>query len=264
MRRKYFFFDIDGTLTSNPQGGNIPASTKAAIRELRKKGHFLAIATGRAYAMAEAYLDEFDFDNMVSDGGNAVTINRVLQGIEPLDKDCALALIDECEAKGIPWGVSYENARYRWCKNTDFLERTKDSYMETKINPDLNVHELSEIYKVYVCCDEAGEAAILGLKDVPYARYHPDYVFVEPDDKAKGIYTIMDYFHAPYEDVVVFGDGKNDLKMFREEWTSIAMGNAIPELKAKAAFVTKSVNDGGIAYACRHFGWIDGDENEDA
>lgn len=264
MRKKYFFFDIDGTLTSDPQGGNIPASTKAAICELREKGHFLAIATGRSYAMAKDYLDEFDFDNMVSDGGNAVTINRVLQGIEPLDKACAVALIDECEEKGIAWGVSYENAPYRWCKNEAFMKCTKDSYMETRIDPKLDVHELSQIYKVYVCCKETDEASIQGLKSVPYARYHPEYVFVEPDDKAKGIYTIMDYFHAPYEDVVVFGDGKNDLKMFREEWTSIAMGNAIPELKAKAAFVTKHVNDGGIAYACRHFGWIDGDDHEDA
>lgn len=43
----------------------------------------------------------------------------------------------------------------------------------------------------------------------------------------------MDHFGAPYEDVVVFGDQKNDLKMFRDEWTSIAMGNAIDELKEK-------------------------------
>ena len=67
----------------------------------------------------------------------------------------------------------------------------------------------------------------------------------------------MDHFGAPYEDVVVFGDQKNDLKMFRDEWTSIAMGNAIDELKEKADFVTKNADDDGIEYACKHFGWID-------
>ena len=67
----------------------------------------------------------------------------------------------------------------------------------------------------------------------------------------------MDHFNAPYKDVVVFGDQKNDLKMFTDEWTSIAMGNAIDELKEKATFVTKNADDNGIEYACQHFGWID-------
>ncbi|MEI3234431.1 MAG: HAD hydrolase family protein [Intestinibacter bartlettii] len=55
--------------------------------------------------------------------------------------------------------------------------------------------------------------------------------------------SILDYYHAPYEDAVVFGDNKNDLKMFRDEWTSIAMGNAIDELKERATFVTKDAVD---------------------
>ena len=59
------------------------------------------------------------------------------------------------------------------------------------------------------------------------------------------------------QDVVVFGDNTNDIKMFRPEWTSIAMGNAVEELKKIADFVTKDADDGGIEYACRHFGWID-------
>ncbi|MBF1057658.1 MAG: HAD hydrolase family protein, partial [Peptostreptococcus sp.] len=56
---------------------------------------------------------------------------------------------------------------------------------------------------------------------------------------------------------VVFGDNTNDIKMFRPEWTSIAMGNAVEELKKIADFVTKDADDGGIEHACRHFGWID-------
>lgn len=35
-------------------------------------------------------------------------------------------------------------------------------------------------------------------------------------------------------DVVVFGDGKNDLSMFSKEWTCVAMENAVCALKEKA------------------------------
>lgn len=44
--------------------------------------------------------------------------------------------------------------------------------------------------------------------------------------------------------------------MFRDEWTSIAMGNAIDELKEKATYVTTSCDQDGIYNACVYFGWI--------
>ncbi len=80
---------------------------------------------------------------------------------------------------------------------------------------------------------------------------------MEPGDKSVSIKAIVDYFGGNYEDVVVFGDEKNDLSMFSDEWTSIAMGNAIDELKKKATYVTKNAWDDGIYYACQHFGWVD-------
>ena len=39
---------------------------------------------------------------------------------------------------------------------------------------------------------------------------------------------------------------------------SIAMGNAVEDLKRIATFVTKPVTQDGIFHACRHFGWIRG------
>lgn len=67
---------------------------------------------------------------------------------------------------------------------------------------------------------------------------------------------MMDHFGAPYGQVVVFGDGTNDISMFRKEWISIAMGNACRELKERANFITRRVEEDGIQYACRRFGWI--------
>ena len=67
---------------------------------------------------------------------------------------------------------------------------------------------------------------------------------------------MMNYLNAPLEDVVVFGDDMNDLVMFDERWTSIAMGNACDELKQKATYVTKNNIEDGIYDACVQFGWI--------
>ena len=43
----------------------------------------------------------------------------------------------------------------------------------------------------------------------------------------------------------MFGDGSNDVSMFLPEWTCVAMGNAIDELKARADFVTTDADKDG-------------------
>ena len=139
MTKKYFFFDVDGTLTTQNPGGTILPSTLKTLEKLKENGHFVALATGRSYLYA-------------------------------LD----------------------------------------------------------------------------GLK-----RFN-----IEPDDKSVGIKKMMDILNAPMDDVVVFGDGHNDITMFQMAKTSIAMGNAIDQLKETATFVTKSCDEDGIEYACQHFGWI--------
>lgn len=51
-------------------------------------------------------------------------------------------------------------------------------------------------------------------------------------------------------DVMVFGDSRNDGSMLSIDFgATIAMGNAEPEIKEKAKFVTKSNTEGGVAYA---------------
>ena len=254
--KKYFFFDIDGTLTTGFPKHIVPESTKKTLKKLVENGHFIAIATGRSHAMAHHFLDELGFDNMVSDGGNGITLNRKLINIEPLDKDKCIALIEELEEKNIPWGVSFDNSNVRHTKDSRFYEVTKDSYMGTVIDKNLDIYSFENFFKVYIACSREVEKTIETLKCMPYTRFCDEYFFVEPDDKSVGIKKIMDHFDAPYKDVVVFGDQKNDMKMFRDEWMSIAMGNAVPELKEMADFITKRSDDDGIEYACEHFGWI--------
>ena len=71
--RKFFFFDIDGTLTT-PLTNDYPDSTREAIKELKDNGHFVAIATGRMQADAWEVAKALGICAAVSDGGNALTI----------------------------------------------------------------------------------------------------------------------------------------------------------------------------------------------
>ncbi|MGM9533076.1 HAD family hydrolase, partial [Intestinibacter sp.] len=48
MKKKYFFFDIDGTLTDRSTNEIVP-SAKEAVKKLQEAGHFVCINTGRAH-----------------------------------------------------------------------------------------------------------------------------------------------------------------------------------------------------------------------
>ena len=51
MKKKYMFFDIDGTLTDNATKKIVPSAQKTLDR-LQEAGHFVAIATGRAHYLS--------------------------------------------------------------------------------------------------------------------------------------------------------------------------------------------------------------------
>ena len=254
-KKRYLFFDIDGTLAAGGYGNTyIPDSTVEALEKLRAAGHFLCIATGRLQALAVDYMHELGFRNMVSDGGYGVTIEDVFMGATPLPKDKIVALVDECAAKGIPWAIQTNNTLVRSAPDRRFEDFTHDIYMKTEVIPGLDPRDYDKLYKMYVACLPGEEQSLKALKELPWCRFQKEYIFVEPSDKAVGIRRIMDHFHADYKDAIVFGDAMNDMSMFIDDWTKVAMGNAIPELKAAADYVATDVEEDGIYNACEALG----------
>lgn len=67
--------------------------------------------------------------------------------------------------------------------------------------------------------------------------------------KAEGVALLARDIGVDPSDVLVIGDGTNDLSMFAWAGRSIAMGQASPEVRAAADEVTASVEDDGVALA---------------
>lgn len=255
MRRKYCFFDYDGTLRSRELDA-VPQSAQAALEMLRARGHFVALATGRLQSDALEMVADLGIDTMVADGGNSITIEGRLVDIEGMPLEPARALVHRLDAMGWPWAVNHENARTCLTRDERYASRLSRLYYKPIIVPDLDIDTLDPIYKVFVPCT-AREQEGIDLSDVTYARYSDELLYIEPTDKARGIRTMMRLLDAPAKDVIVFGDGSNDIEMFSPEWSNVAMGNAIDELKERADLVTSDVNDDGIWNACIELGLIE-------
>ena len=229
------------------------------LKKLKEKGHILAIATGRPYPMVKDIAKKVGIDYIVCNGGNSIYKNGKCYLDLPLDREDCLYLFEECEKNGISYAFS-DNALEIKCytKDDQFLKDIKEDHFfgDVIIKKDLNYRDIDNFCRLFIAVDKENENKLNGLKKLVGSRYHDHYIIVEPDDKYHGIEMMMELLHAPIEDVIVFGDGKNDIKMFRNAATSIAMGNAVEELKKIATFVTKDSDKDGITYACKYFGWL--------
>ena len=67
--------------------------------------------------------------------------------------------------------------------------------------------------------------------------------------KYNGVESIRKRLGIKKNEVSVFGDDINDLEMISQYENSVAMGNAVLDIKAAARFVTKNNDDDGIAFA---------------
>lgn len=257
MNKKYFFFDIDGTLTNKQTGELIPSAQKT-IQKLQDNGHFVAIATGRAYYKTKEFARKAGIHHIVSNGGAALTIHDQVILNRPLDHEKAVALCEEAAKKGYGLLIATDDSLDVTMINDDFINQVGYRQEPTRyfLNQSLNYRDIPDIYKIYIAISKEDEN-ILTLKDsLGHIRVVDEYLTYQHDEKDQGILRMMEKIDGNIEDVVVFGDDYNDLIMFKKDWFSIAMGNACDALKEKADFVTKASFEDGIEYACQYFGWI--------
>ncbi|MEE8808039.1 MAG: HAD-IIB family hydrolase [Lactimicrobium sp.] len=254
--RKYFFFDIDGTLTNDADHRIVP-SAQRALHALEQNGHFVAIATGRAHYKAISFTNSIDIHSLVCAGGGCLVINDRIIVNHTLNHDLAMDLIHHADQAGMGWLAMIDDSDKVLMKDMKFLE-------QAGLRTELTTYVLDEtmdpavlpIYKIYLAITPEQEKTNPWINKAGWLRMEHGYITFQYDEKKKGILEMMDALHHDPKDVVVFGDGKNDLVMFDPLWFSIAMGNGAKALKKKADYVTAANVDDGIWKACAHFGWI--------
>lgn len=249
MNKKIVFFDLDGTLL-NPEKALLDSSKKA-IKKLQENNIMTAVATGRTPAKINWLLEELNINSYVSINGQYVVYEGKLIYENPLDVDFLHDITQVASSHHHPLAyVSLSDVKAS-IENHPYVKQVYEPAKMAYPAVDPNHYHSNPIYQLLLFCERPEEERYQErYSNKRFVRWHKSALDVLPNgiSKATGIKTFLEAAGIQKEDAYAFGDDINDMEMFSLVGTSVAMGNAIPELKEISDFVTSSNAEDGILH----------------
>ena len=276
MNIRLIAFDLDGTLLDDQK--NIPEDNIAALRAAAAEGILIVPASGRIYPfMPEPVRTVLSARYFITTNGGSVydaANDEILYSAQiPLDQ--AIRVLDHMDSLDVLYDCYADNKRYT-CAS--FAERADDYFTGPLMNYMLHTYilrtmqrtddlrgfiierggPLQKMQMYFSNPDERlRQLQILPrlFPDLAISTSLPNNIEINSAEATKGqaLSALCDRLRIDRSEVIVFGDGLNDLDMLQFAGLPVAMDNADPLIKEHSAFITCSNNDAGIAKALRHF-----------
>lgn len=254
---KAAFFDIDGTLL-NFGASDISERVKSALNALKANGVKIFVATGRAPTKVP-HFDGVAFDGAICFNGSHCADNDGVIFTNPLDKSAVKTVVANAKAIGLPVLLATASRT-----GSNFYQKELDDYMKMSKQTCNVIDDYDElldedVYQLMIGATADRESALVkNAPTVKAARWWDKAVDIIPSDsgKARGAQKILAHYGLKREEAAAFGDGGNDLDIVEFVGLGVAMGNAVPELKAAADYVTDDCEHDGVYTALKHFALI--------
>jgi Cof subfamily protein (haloacid dehalogenase superfamily) len=257
--KKLLVFDMDGTLyTSNKI---ISKKTKETIMKAQQDGMRVVCATGRTCNIMEEVFEELDLYTYkgfcVGNNGqqllnletNEYTVGDKIPQ-EVVEICCKVAAEDDREMYGVDNNISHFRTTIHASKHSYERQAALYDYEKEQF---VDMHDYDKVgYFIPEDRNDANEleAKLMALiqDKAQVLKTNDICVEISPNnvDKCYGLDRLCERYGYSIDDVLVFGDGLNDIKMM-QKYPSCAMGNAYDEVKAVANYVVASNDEDGIA-----------------
>lgn len=258
---KLIALDIDGTIMD--KDFNISQRVKEAIFSASQKGIKVLLATGRMHVATEPIAKELNLKTPIITYQGSLVKNDEKEFLHhKIDKDIALKLVSELREYKIqintylddelvveeasPFLIKYANDRNINYKLVESFESI-DNFTPTKIiviNEDKEkISTIRDVFKK-------------NYSDILYVtKSTPIYCeFVNKQaSKGNAISYLANKWDIKPSEIMVAGDQDNDKEMLEMAGFSVAMGNAVEEIKQIADYVTDTVDNDGIAKVIEEF-----------
>ena len=241
--------DMDGTLLGDDH--RIAPETLAAVRRACDAGIRFMVATGRNFpgAMEELKGTELTCDYVVSSGAEVRNPQQEVVKSTPIS-------IELCEevyntAKKYPVSVAFFTDRYDYRIGTK--KEIEDGIIQQIRLFNMDIDTSEEIVRKSpqyrrIAGNTKGISDIRSLESSG-APIYKIFIFAADVEQLEKLSDELKENPA-VDEVMVLGDSLNDYSMISMDFgATVAMENAVPEIKKAAKYITKSNNEFGVAYA---------------
>ncbi len=257
-----YISDLDGTLLNSQ--ASLSEFTKETLNQLIQDGMLFTYATARSAVSSSAVTEGLDINlpviiyngTFIKDLSNGECLMSNYFGDEVKE------LLDDLMAHEIyPIVYSHMNQEEKFTYLPEYASRGVMAHIHHR-KGDKRTHPVYECAKMYEgeifcinCIDEPDklEQMYKKYKDTFHCVYYMDiythewWLEMMPKTASKARSALMLKEHLECDRLVVFGDQKNDIDMFKAADACYAVSNAVDELKALATDLIKSNNEDGVA-----------------
>ncbi|WP_040950518.1 Cof-type HAD-IIB family hydrolase [Gorillibacterium massiliense] len=251
MNHRTVVLDLDGTFLNSRK--IVSERNLAAVLACHQAGMNIVFATARPLrgvtsVLPEALLQIASF--IYYNGAHMVCPRTNIELHDSLPSSVTADIIDICLQRYPHLELSLE-VRNNWYCLKEFDYRTA-----MNVNDEPAIKSLSELKQC-----EASKILLFGAYEgTPlYDEFHGRANILYTDknrliqvmplnaSKEQAVRKLISQWSCEMDDVIAFGDDFNDMGLFQTCGYAVAMGNAIPELKAVADEVTDSNDQDGVA-----------------
>lgn len=245
MKYKALFLDVDGTTVVHGVK-NLPTSRVTdAIERARNKIH-ICLATSRPLYVSQSILSHLKLSGpCVMTGGTQI--------YDPVKKKMLMEFpLKKPQAQRI----------YAYFKNHNIQTHIFDGAVDKPFHGEQDEKKILSFYVPKIDPNIIDET-IKDLQKIPEINVYkipswtPGFMSIDimasDASKLHGIVEVAKLLKIETHEMIGVGDGYNDFPLLMACGLKIAMGNAVPELKAIADFIAPSVEEDGVATVIEKF-----------
>lgn len=253
---KAAFFDIDGTLVSF-KTKSIPQSTVRAIEYLRNKGIKVIVSTGRSITTIN-HIKHLSFDGFICfNGGYCATHDGEILYRQTIHPEDIQRLLHYSSQHSLSYALMYEHGACISAAAPDILELHEHINLPLPPLVDMDNLDVTNVLQGNVFLSPEAEDTFMQqvMPNCVASRWTALFADVNPKGLSKqtGVEFFCGHFGIDIAETISFGDGGNDITMLKSTGIGVAMGNANPEVKEIADYVTDDVDNDGVWKALEYF-----------
>ncbi|WP_252250453.1 Cof-type HAD-IIB family hydrolase [Clostridium sp. ZBS13] len=272
--------DMDGTLLNNNH--DIDVETVEAIRKAEEAGIIFAISTGREYDSVKGLLDKHNIrcQCILSNGAEYRDEDGNILEVININEKYAKQIIQILDENKLPARIFTDKGVFTTSTREEALQEVV--FRTLTFNPNLTKDEAKKMaekegfFTSLKYIDDVEKFFENGIEVRKFVAFHKDVELIDKMKKTVGkleglaisssfddnieitdlnaqkgiiLEQVAKKMDIDIKDVMILGDSFNDYSMFEIFEESVAMKNAIPEVKEIAKYITDSNDNLGVAKA---------------